>query len=144
MKTLQIDWKTYHLKPHNSKYLQRFTKKADQVVLRPMVNSIICYTADISKYVHYHLQTIVKHIPFYVKDTKDFINKTNAVKSVPKNSYLVIMDMRSLYTNLPNAEEMSRETTPQRKLQPSKLSQLSLHQYLLWTTLYLIVYITFK
>ena len=72
-----------------------------------MISSINCYTADISKYVHYHLQSIVKHIPSYVKDTNDFINKTNAVKSVPKNSYLVIMDVRSLYTNLPNAEEIS-------------------------------------
>ena len=73
----------------------------------PVVSSINCYTANISKYVDYHLQPIVKQIPSYVKDTNDFINKINAVKSVPKNSYLVTMDVRSLYTNIPNAEGIS-------------------------------------
>ena len=63
----------------------------------PVVSSINCHTANISKYVDYHLQLIVKQIPSYVKeDTNDFINKINAVKSVPKNSYLVTMDVRSL------------------------------------------------
>ena len=71
------------------------------------VSSINCHTANISKYVDYHLQPIVKQIPSYVKDTDNFINKINAVKSVPKNSYLVTMDVRSLYTNTPNAEGKS-------------------------------------
>ena len=72
---------------------------------RPVVSSISCHTANISKYVDYHLQPIVKQIPSYVKETNDFINKINAVKSVPKNGYLVTMDVRSLYTNIPNAED---------------------------------------
>ena len=71
------------------------------------VSSINCHTANISKYADYHLQPIVKQIPSYVKDTDNFINKINAVKSVPKNSYLVTMDVRSLYTNTPNAEGKS-------------------------------------
>ena len=37
---------------------------------------VVCY--------HYHLQPIVKQIPSYVKDSNDFINKINTVKSVPK------------------------------------------------------------
>ena len=71
---------------------------------RPVVSPINCHTANISKYVNYHLQPIMKQIPSYVKDTNDFINKINAVKSVPKNSYLVTMNVRSLYTNIANAE----------------------------------------
>ena len=55
---------------------------------RPVVSSINCHTANISKYVDYHLQPIVKQIPSYVKDTSNFINKINAVISVPENSYL--------------------------------------------------------
>ena len=74
---------------------------------RPVVSSINCHTANISKYVDYHLQSIVKQIPYYVKDTYNFINKISAVKSVPKNSYLVTMDVRSLYTNIPNVEGIS-------------------------------------
>ena len=75
--------------------------------VRPVVSSINCHTANISKYVDYHLQPTVKQIPSFVKDSNDFINKINAVKSVPKNSYLVTMDARSLYTNIPNAEGIS-------------------------------------
>ena len=74
---------------------------------RPVVSSINCHTTNISKYVDHHLQPIAKEIPSYVKDTNDFINKINAVKSVPKNSYLVTMDVTSLYTNIPNAEGIS-------------------------------------
>ena len=77
-----------------------------------MVSSINCPTANISKYVDYHLQPIVEQITSYVKDTNDFINKINAVKSVPKNSYLVTMDVRSLYTNIPNAEGISAVNRP--------------------------------
>ena len=43
----------------------------------------------------------------YKKDTNHLINKINAIKSVPKKSYLVKMDVRSLYTNIPDAEEIS-------------------------------------
>ena len=74
---------------------------------RPVVSSINCHTTNISKYVDYHLQPLVKQIPSYVKDTKDFINKINTVKSVPKNNYLVTMGGRSLYTNIPNPEGIS-------------------------------------
>ena len=49
----------------------------------------------------------MKQIPSYVKDTNGFINKINVIKSVPKNSYLVTMDVRSLYTNIPNAKGIS-------------------------------------
>ena len=49
----------------------------------------------------------MKKIPSYVKDTNDFINKINAVKSVPKSSYLVTMNVRSLNRNITNAEGIS-------------------------------------
>ena len=49
----------------------------------------------------------MKQIASYVKDTSNFINKINIVKPVPKNSYLVTMDVRSVYTNILNAEGIS-------------------------------------
>ena len=69
----------------------------------PVVSSINSRTANMSKYVDCHLKPIVKQIPSCVKDTKDFINKIDAVKSVP-NNYQVAMDVRSLNINIPNAE----------------------------------------
>ena len=44
----------------------------------PAVSSVNCHTANISKYVDYHLKTIVKEIPSYVKDTLGFLkNREN-------------------------------------------------------------------
>ena len=41
-----------------------------------------------------------------IKDTNDFLNKMNNFK-VPKNSFLVTMDMKALYTNIPNNESIA-------------------------------------
>ena len=71
---------------------------------RPVVNSVNCHTANISKYVDYHLQPIVKEIPSYVKDTQDFLKKLEKVKDIPLESLLVTLDVKSLYTNIPNNE----------------------------------------
>ena len=60
--------------------------------------------SKISEYVEFHLQSIVKQIPSYVKDTTDFLPKLHAIKSVPKNAYLVSLDVKSSYTSIPNAE----------------------------------------
>ena len=40
---------------------------------RPVVSSVNCHTSSISKYVDYHFQRIVKDMPSYVRDTKDFL-----------------------------------------------------------------------
>ena len=70
---------------------------------RPVISSIGCHTANISKYVDHHLQEYVTKLPSYVKDTTDFINKIKDV-IVPDHAILVTMDVSSLYTNIPNEE----------------------------------------
>ena len=39
---------------------------------RPVVSSVNCHTASISKDVDYHLQVIAQDISSYVRDAKDF------------------------------------------------------------------------
>ena len=39
-----------------------------------------------------------------VKHTADFLLKLDAIKSLPDNAYLASLDVKSLYTNIPNAE----------------------------------------
>ena len=42
---------------------------------RSVVTSANFHTPNISKYIEYHLQPVVKQISSYVKDTNGFINK---------------------------------------------------------------------
>ena len=60
---------------------------------RPVVSSVNCHMANISKYVDYHLQPMVKEIPSYVKDTQDFLKKLEKVKDIPLESLLVTLDV---------------------------------------------------
>ena len=70
---------------------------------RPVINSINCYTFEISRFVDHHFQPLVREIPSYIKDTIDFINKINSFP-VPPDSLLVTMDVKSRYTSIPNNE----------------------------------------
>ena len=72
---------------------------------RPIVSSIGCHTENISKYVDYYLQPINKGLPSYVQDSTDFLNKLDELpEELPDNTIMVTMDVRSLYTNVPNNE----------------------------------------
>ena len=72
---------------------------------RPVVSSIECHTSRISEYVDYQLQPVVEETPSYVQDTNDFIKKLNAcTDDIDENTFLVTMDVKSLYTNIPNDE----------------------------------------
>ena len=61
-----------------------------------------CHSANISNYVDYHLQPIVKEILSYVKERQDFLKKLEKVKDIPLDSLLVTLDVKSLNTNNPN------------------------------------------
>ena len=39
-----------------------------------------------------------------MKHTADFLLKLDAIKSLPDNAYLASLDVKSFYTNIPNAE----------------------------------------
>ena len=43
-------------------------------------------------------------LPSYIKDTVDFINKIKDFKFKSKKSYLVTLDVSSLYTNIPHSD----------------------------------------
>ena len=69
-------------------------------------SSVNSHTNTFSKYVDFHLQPIVKNIFSYVRDTTDFLQKLNKVKNIPNNFLLVTLDVKSLYTNIPNNESI--------------------------------------
>ena len=74
---------------------------------RPVVSSVGCHTERISAYVDHYLQPMNKQLPSYVQDTTDLIKKLESLPDDPRDeTILVTMDVRSLYTNIPNNEGM--------------------------------------
>ena len=47
---------------------------------------------------------MVKNIPSYMQDSNYFLNEIDTAKYIPANFVLVIMVVKSLYTNIPNSE----------------------------------------
>ena len=83
---------------------------------RSMVSSIDCYTTKISKYIDHQSQPYAKELKPYVKDSTNFIRKFNSMEKYPYNSIFVTMDIRSVYTNIPNKDGIeAAETTLKRK-----------------------------
>ncbi|XP_021361868.1 uncharacterized protein LOC110455809 [Mizuhopecten yessoensis] len=68
---------------------------------RPIINSINHPTENISKFVDLHLRPFLEHLPSFLKDTTDYLNKTPA-KNLPEGTLLVTMDVVSLFTNIPH------------------------------------------
>ena len=99
-------------------YKQPKTHKKDKPD-RPVANSVNCHTLSIYKYVDYHLQPIVKDIPSYVQDTKDFLTKLNYIRHIPKETLLVALNIKSLYTNIPKNKGIKTVRDAYDK-QPSK------------------------
>ncbi|XP_045188274.1 uncharacterized protein LOC123546150 [Mercenaria mercenaria] len=69
---------------------------------RPIVSACNSPTENISKYMDFILKPHMINLPSYVKDTTDFINKVKNMKIKSKNTYLVTLDVSSLYTNIPH------------------------------------------
>ena len=78
---------------------------------RPVIDSMNCHSMQISKYVDYHLQPEVIKLNSYTRDSTDTINKISQLQDKTKETdILVSMDVRSLYTNIPNNEVLQAVT----------------------------------
>ena len=68
---------------------------------KPVISSVNCHTSIISKYVDYHLQSVVQKISSYIQqDISDFLRK---ISTIPDNSFFVSLDVRYLCTSIPNS-----------------------------------------
>ena len=57
-------------------------------------------------------------MPSYIQDTNDFLRKINKIEKIPDNSYLLSLDVRSLYTSI-KAIKRSLESFPERTVATS-------------------------
>ena len=82
--------------------LPKIHKKLDNPPGRPIVSGNGCPTERISQFVDYFLKPIVQNTESYIRDTTHFLRLLENHKKVPENTFLVTMDVSSLYTNIPN------------------------------------------
>ena len=87
---------------------------------------LVAYIFRISEFVDYHLRPLVTQIPSYIKDTKDFLLKNSKLSLLPPDSILLMLDVSSLYTNIPHTEGIEPANSPYRATyQPSITHSLS-------------------
>ena len=88
---------------------------------RSVISSVISHTTKISQCVDHHLQPHVQELGSFVKDSTDFIKKVSTIFKVPQESFLVNIDVCSLYTSTPNNKGITAvETTLKRKNLPTR------------------------
>ena len=71
---------------------------------RPIVSSCGSPTEGISKFIDFHLSPLVSRIPSHIKDTTDFLKKSEGLGNLPSGTILVTLDVKALYTNIPHDE----------------------------------------
>ena len=70
---------------------------------RPIISGCGGPTVKLSQYADYLLKPLLHYIPSYIQDTTDFLRRIFALNhDLPDNVILITIDVRSLYTNIPN------------------------------------------
>ena len=66
---------------------------------RPIISDCGSESYNISEYIDYHLKPIANRHKSFVKNTEDLLSKLSKTK-IPKDSFLVTLDIDSMYTNI--------------------------------------------
>ena len=87
-------------------FLPKIHKRLYNVPGRPVISNCGYYTENISSFLDFRLQPIVKKVRSYIKDTDDFLKRLRCLTNLPDNS-LCTMDVVGLYPNIPHDEGFS-------------------------------------
>ena len=69
---------------------------------RPIISGCQSPTVALSQYLDFYLKPIVKETPSYIKDTNHFLQTVLSLQEqIKPGNILVTMDVKSLYTNIP-------------------------------------------
>ena len=78
---------------------------------RPIISGCEGPTVRLSEYVDVYLKPLVQYIPSYIKDSTDFLKRIFKLnKALPNDFILITIDVKSLYTNIPNHEGIDAST----------------------------------
>ena len=84
--------------------LPKIHKRLHKVPGRPVISNCGYFTENISSFVDYHLQPLVKDVKSFIKDSNDFLRKLCDLQSIPEGSILCTIDVVGLYPNIPHNE----------------------------------------
>ncbi len=73
---------------------------------RPIVSASGCPTERISALVDHFLSPYIPLLPSYIKDTNHFLQKIEELPPLLSTALIFTMDVKSLYTNIPNIEAL--------------------------------------
>ena len=101
----------FYMLPKIHKDPDKWTVKGKIPPSRPIVSDSSSETNRVTEYIDHFLAPIATKHASYVKDTPDFLKKISQIKPNP-NSFLVTLDVDSLYTNIDNKDGLAdvRET----------------------------------
>ena len=70
---------------------------------RPIISGCGGPTAKLSQFADHFLKPLLNHIPAYIQDTAHFLRRIFSLnQNLPENIILITIDVKSLYTNIPN------------------------------------------
>ena len=96
--------------------LPKIHKRLENPPGRPIVSSCQAPTERISAFVDQALKPLVKDLPSYVMDTKDFLRQLNAIAVLPPGAIIFTMDVVGLYSHIPHEDGLKAcETTLERR-----------------------------
>ena len=74
---------------------------------RPIVSAVSCPSSQIATFLDAILTPIVQKLPTFVKDSSDALRIFDAFRFTTHHRYLFTMDVKSLYTVIPNADGLN-------------------------------------
>ena len=96
----------FYLLPKIHKDVEKWTVPGKIPPGRPIVSDCDSESYHISEYIDSALAPLATKHPAYVRDTQHFLDIISETK-VPENSFLVTLDVESLYTNIDNKAGLS-------------------------------------
>ena len=87
--------------------LPKIHKRLIDVPGRPVISNCGTPTGKLSEFVDFHLQPIIKILPFIIKNTTDFLCKLERLDDIPDNAIICSMDVGGLYLHIPHGEGLN-------------------------------------
>ena len=80
--------------------LPKIHKRLSNVPGRSVISNCWAPTEEVSEFLDSHMQPIMRKGWYYIKDSQDFINKSQKLGKIPYNGILVTADVVSLYPSI--------------------------------------------